>query len=102
MEAEATSCELKLLLFYELLGEEAATVLYPINCLRNAAMLAATTPLVAMVDVDLLISSTLAHDLMYRGGPPSSNAEARSVQVRQAMQHVPCLLTQLHIWLPPW
>ncbi|GLC33399.1 hypothetical protein PLESTF_000437700 [Pleodorina starrii] len=58
------ACSLRLLLFSELLGEAALTVLMPLNALRNAAMLAADTPVAAMVDVDLCMSRGLMEHLM--------------------------------------
>ena len=38
--------------------------LLPINSLRNVALLAADSPLVAMVDVDLMLDRSLSRDLM--------------------------------------
>ncbi len=66
MEAEATSCALRLLLTYELVSEDMLGRLLPVNSLRNTALLAADSELVAMVDVDLLPSKTLSHMLTTR------------------------------------
>lgn len=44
-------------------GDVLLRSLLPINSLRNAAVLAADTPLVAMVDVDLLLSKSLSEEL---------------------------------------
>ncbi|KAJ9508090.1 hypothetical protein QJQ45_021437 [Haematococcus lacustris] len=72
MESRPASCALRLLLMAEILGEAAARPLFPINSLRNAALLASDTPLVAMIDTDLLLSSSLATELK---GSSSSAAE---------------------------
>lgn len=77
------SCQLRLLLAYERVsvtergegggrgggGTESSSgdimrSLLPINSLRNMALLAADTPLVTMVDVDLLIDQSLSRELM--------------------------------------
>lgn len=52
-------CQLFLMLIYEVVGDDFMESLLPINLIRNAAMLPAQTPLVAMVDVDLIISKSL-------------------------------------------
>ena len=44
-------------------GDVLLRSLLPINSLRNAAVLASDTPLVAMVDVDLLLSKSLSEEL---------------------------------------
>ncbi len=44
----------------QLVTAPALAFLIPVNALRNAALLAASTPLVAMVDADLTIVDTLA------------------------------------------
>ncbi|KAJ9522391.1 hypothetical protein QJQ45_008321 [Haematococcus lacustris] len=62
VEANPTSCAMRLLLVTELLGEQSALLLFPINSLRNVALLAADTPLVAMIDVDMMLSSTLSDE----------------------------------------
>jgi hypothetical protein len=65
LEAIPSACALRLLLLYELVAAgDVLQVLLPINAMRNAAMLGADTPLVAMVDVDLLISASLAHEVL--------------------------------------
>ncbi|GFH17182.1 chlorophyll a-b binding protein, chloroplastic [Haematococcus lacustris] len=84
-EVSPTSCALRLLLMTELLGERAAKWLYPINSLRNAAILASDTPMVAMVDVDLLLSNTLAKEMMPLGrGSGRERATSRSVAACRA------------------
>ncbi|KAJ9522014.1 hypothetical protein QJQ45_005050 [Haematococcus lacustris] len=78
VEANPTSCAMRLLLVTELLGEQSALLLFPINSLRNVALLASDTPLVAMIDVDMMLSSTLSDEfggLAGRRGPGSSAAE---------------------------
>ncbi len=52
-------CQLDLMLLYETVVDSVMTVLLPINTMRNYGLLAARTRLVAMVDVDLLVSNTL-------------------------------------------
>ncbi|GIL83181.1 hypothetical protein Vretimale_11425 [Volvox reticuliferus] len=58
------ACSLRLLLLSETLKDEALSVLMPINILRNAGMLAADTPLAAMVDVDLSFSRSFGRNVM--------------------------------------
>ncbi|KAG2489433.1 hypothetical protein HYH03_012070 [Edaphochlamys debaryana] len=53
-------CCLRLLLLVEVVADPALSGLVPINALRNAALLAVTSPLAAMVDVDLAPSGGLA------------------------------------------
>lgn len=61
---EATGkCQLDIMLVYELYQEERAMMLYPVNLLRNLARLQARTPLIAMMDVDMLISTNLVEEL---------------------------------------
>ena len=56
-------CRITLLLLYEQLLDTTVAALLPINALRNAALVAAETPLVAMVDVDLLLSRGLDDEI---------------------------------------
>ncbi|GLC43921.1 hypothetical protein PLESTM_001535900 [Pleodorina starrii] len=62
--SSSSACSLRLLLLYEVVGDEMLAALMPINALRNAAFLAADTPLVAMVDVDLSPSWSLAGQVL--------------------------------------
>ena len=59
-------CRITLLLLYEQLLDTTVAALLPINALRNAALLAAETPLIAMVDVDLLLSRGLDEEIKDR------------------------------------
>ncbi|WIA29620.1 hypothetical protein OEZ86_012107 [Tetradesmus obliquus] len=63
MEA-ADNCQLDILLLYETVLDEVMRVMFPINTMRNYALLQARTPLVAMVDVDLIVSNALLQWLL--------------------------------------
>jgi glycosyltransferase-like protein LARGE len=52
-------CRLDAMLLYETVADERMAVLLPINAMRNYALLQARSPLVAMVDVDLVVSTAL-------------------------------------------
>lgn len=58
-EAAATSCVLTALLSYEYVQPDIKKQL-PVNSMRNHALLLAQTPLVALLDADLMASSSLA------------------------------------------
>ncbi|KAG1666443.1 hypothetical protein FOA52_015113 [Chlamydomonas sp. UWO 241] len=68
IERNGTMCALDVMLVLEVFVEHKAMMLYPINVLRNLARLQARTPLVGLVDVDMLISHTFYDELV------SSNA----------------------------
>ncbi len=70
------TCQLRVILLYELYQQEKATALYPVNSLRNYARLLADTPLVANIDVDMLPSLSLSQALIQGWGPATTVAEA--------------------------
>ncbi|PNH10680.1 Glycosyltransferase-like protein LARGE2, partial [Tetrabaena socialis] len=59
LERDPRACHPRILLLFEATADPALAFLTPINALRNAALLAAKSPLVAMIDVDLRVSRTL-------------------------------------------
>lgn len=61
---EADNCQLDIMLLYETVLDDVMTVMFPINTLRNYALLQARTPLVSMVDVDLIVSNALLQWLL--------------------------------------
>lgn len=67
MEADAGTCSLDIMLLVETVSDEQMRWMLPINVLRNYALMAARTRLVAMVDVDLLPSAGLADWLLQPG-----------------------------------
>lgn len=67
MEADAGACSLNMMLLVETVAEESMQWMLPINVLRNYAVMAARTRLVAMVDVDLLPSVGLADWMLQPG-----------------------------------
>jgi hypothetical protein len=63
MEA-ADNCQLDIMLLYETVVDDVMKVMFPINTMRNYGLLQARTPLVAMVDVDLIVSNALLQWLL--------------------------------------
>ncbi|KAG2428016.1 hypothetical protein HXX76_012002 [Chlamydomonas incerta] len=57
------SCKLDLMLVAEPYRDGKSLVLYPVNVLRNYARLMARTPLIGLIDVDLIISDSLASEM---------------------------------------
>lgn len=53
-------CQADVVVYSERVADEAAAALFPINILRNNAILAARTPLVLLADADLLVGADLA------------------------------------------
>ncbi|EFJ50228.1 hypothetical protein VOLCADRAFT_89141 [Volvox carteri f. nagariensis] len=92
------ACVLRLMLLYELVADEVMAALMPINALRNAAILAADTPLVAMVDVDLSPSLSLSQHLL------SNRTRAAELQRRAEAERtvwvIPAFDTQRRLSLP--
>jgi hypothetical protein len=60
------NCQLDIMLLYEVVLDDVMKVMFPINSMRNYALLQARTPLVAMVDVDLIVSNALLQWLLDR------------------------------------
>ncbi|MEW5320424.1 MAG: hypothetical protein WDW38_011499 [Sanguina aurantia] len=67
------ACHLSILMVVEVFADRRALLLYPMNLLRNLARLQARTPMVAMLDVDILPSADLTHTLL---SPDSSVARS--------------------------
>ncbi|GIM13709.1 hypothetical protein Vretimale_16783 [Volvox reticuliferus] len=84
--AANTSCALRLLLLYEIVVQEALAVLMPINIMRNAALIATDSDLVAMLDVDLSANKDLAGLVM------RSPQRVTEMVFRAERQHVAWIL----------
>ncbi|GIL63326.1 hypothetical protein Vafri_17410 [Volvox africanus] len=72
-------CKLDLMLLAEPYRDGKSLVLYPVNTLRNYARLMSRTPLIGLVDVDLIVSSNLRTELLN-----TSIAARYLVQAREA------------------
>ncbi|KAG2443117.1 hypothetical protein HYH02_009530 [Chlamydomonas schloesseri] len=57
------ACKLDLMLVAEPYRDGKSLVLYPVNVLRNYARLMARTPLIGLIDVDLIIADSLAAEM---------------------------------------
>ncbi|KAF5826120.1 glycosyl-transferase for dystroglycan-domain-containing protein [Dunaliella salina] len=73
------SCQLTMLLFYELFDSVSASVLYPVNALRNFARMVAQTNLIFPLDVDMLVSKSFSNLL-------SNHSEAQKMEKMSAKQ----------------
>ncbi|KXZ49385.1 hypothetical protein GPECTOR_21g611 [Gonium pectorale] len=62
MEAQHP-CKMDLMLLAEPYQDSRSMVLYPVNTLRNYARLMARTPLIGIVDVDLMVSASLRQEM---------------------------------------
>ncbi|GLC69490.1 hypothetical protein PLESTF_000837600 [Pleodorina starrii] len=71
------TCVMRLML----VEDDVMASLMPLNILRNAAMLAATTPLVAMVDADMALSWSFASRVLVNA-TRAAELERRAVQER--------------------
>ncbi|KAG2493112.1 hypothetical protein HYH03_008775 [Edaphochlamys debaryana] len=89
-EASPTYCALTVQLLYEAVADPPLAAIVPINTLRNAALLAATTPLVALVDVDLAPSDSLGARVLKPGSDSlreiTDGCEKRAVWVLPAWE----------------
>lgn len=59
IEKQKGGCQLTITLFSELLASKDEELLFPLNALRNAALLVVQTPLVFYADADMLLSNSL-------------------------------------------
>lgn len=76
MEARGPkACSMSVLLVTELVDESLEDHL-PINSLRNYAVLLAQTPLIAMLDADMVVSASLADSL---AGPDDAEVRKRGI-----------------------
>lgn len=84
-------CRLDAMLLYETVADARMAVLLPINAMRNYALLQARSPLVAMVDVDLVVSSALGEWLARPANVEllRAGAAARRVFVLPAFETAP-------------
>lgn len=78
---------LTILVAVEVVAEPLLAKLLPINAIRNLAILASSTPLVAMIDVDLLLSASLAGELV--------DSQERCVAVHQLYWSSPAASSDL-------
>ncbi|GIL90828.1 hypothetical protein Vretimale_16784 [Volvox reticuliferus] len=84
--AANTSCALRLMLLYEIVVQEALAMLMPINIMRNTALIATDSDLVAMLDVDLSANKDLAGLVM------RSPQRVTEMVFRAERQHVAWIL----------
>ncbi len=75
------SCQLRLMLVYELFADVKATVLYPVNSLRNLARLMADTDLITNIDVDMVPSVTISEALSDKDPPALYTSGCRQGKV---------------------
>lgn len=67
-EAASGGCQLDILLLSETLKSDDVQRLFPVNAIRNFALLAARTELVLFADADLLVGASLNEALSTAAG----------------------------------
>lgn len=91
IEQQEGGCQLNIALFSEIVAGPAEEMLFPYNALRNAALLAARTPLVMNVDTDMLLSAALTATLSHHAGcascGPRQSRDLACVCSRQDYNH---------------
>ncbi|PNH12214.1 Glycosyltransferase-like protein LARGE [Tetrabaena socialis] len=63
VESNGSICQLDLMLFSEVFDSDQAKLLYPVNYLRNYARMQVRTRLLAMIDVDMFMSTSLSQEM---------------------------------------
>lgn len=66
-ESSPSGCQLDVMYFYEVYDSTTSALLYPVNYLRNYARMQVRTRLMAMIDVDMLMSSSFSKEMEQPG-----------------------------------
>jgi glycosyltransferase-like protein LARGE len=96
-ESNPAWCALDVLILFNLVGDDRMAAVLPVNAMRNHALLQARTPLVAMLDVDLLPSALLSDWLLSsksaKGSADATRELRRAAEERDALFVLPAFET---------